>query len=310
MFTAFRSLDRYFGIGEVLEFDIDPSPYSTFWDTSHRKHIMNNNYTNVCAIPDLGDNGILGIQVRIPQLQKVILQYRENDIFPAGSVIKISVLVELYRQIMDEGLDPHSVYQVADEFRVEGSGILHGLSDLVSLTLLDLAKLMIQVSDNTATNLLIYVLGREKINNFMQHLGLKNTCLLQDRISTESLNPLTSFAITTPSEMADIFSHLANESILNPNACKNILKMLKRSTNKNRICALLPYRSDITIHHKTGTLEGVYNDVGLIRFSHGGFIVSAFTKGVVASDDPRTPNRAENLIAQITAQIFEQIDHE
>lgn len=273
------------------------------------ENIMNNNDMNICTIPDLGDNGILGIQIKIPQSQKIIFQSREKDIFSAGSVIKVSVLIELYRQIAEEGLDPRSIYQVANEFRVGGSGILYSLSDQVSLTLLDLAKLMIQVSDNTATNLLIHVLGKEKINDFMHHIGLKNTCLLQDRISTESLDPLASFSITTPAEMASIFSHLANESILNPDACKDILKILKRSANKNRICALLPYRPDITIHHKTGTLQGVYNDVGLIRFSHGGFIVSAFTKNVVAPDDPRVPNQAENAIARITAQIFEQMDH-
>jgi beta-lactamase class A len=103
-------------------------------------------------------------------------------------------------------------------------------------------------------------------------------------------------------------THLAMEDILTPPACREILSLMKRDRNPRRIGGHLPMRPDITVYHKTGTMKGVYNDVGLVRFSGGQYVISVFSKGVIASEDPRRPNEADEVIATLSRWVFDQLD--
>jgi beta-lactamase class A len=94
---------------------------------------------------------------------------------------------------------------------------LTGLSDQLSLTYVDLAKLMIWQSDNMAANILIATLGRERINASMAQFGLENTRLHMDCIDPDAVfGQLEALATTTPAEMAHLFAMLGREKILTP----------------------------------------------------------------------------------------------
>lgn len=256
-----------------------------------------------------GVTGTWGVLVACPPSWRTLCARNENAVFPAASVIKVPILVELYRQAVEEGLDLGTPARVTDEFRSNGSGVLQSLSDQVVMTLRDLAVLMIYLSDNTAANVLVARLGRDNINRTMSGLGLERTALWTDCIDPAAERSADRpFATTTPRDMANLFVHLAREDILTPAACRDMLDLMKRDTNRWRIVGHLPLRPDLVIHHKTGTMHDVYNDVGLVRFSGGQYVISILSKGVEVPEDPRRPNVAEEAIARFSRWVFDQVE--
>lgn len=254
-------------------------------------------------------NGLWGVTAILLPPARPFFLLRPDDVFPAASVIKVPILVELYRQAIEKGLDLGTLTRVTDEFHSNGSGTLQSLSDQVVMTLHDLAVLMIHLSDNTAANVLIARLGRDNINRTMSGLMLERTALWTDCIDPAAERSAgRPFATTTPRDMANLFVHLAREDILTPAACHDILDLMKRDTNRWRIVGQLPLRSDLVIHHKTGTMHDVYNDVGLVRFSGGQYVISILSKGIEVPEDPRWPNAAEEAIAHFSRRVFDQVE--
>ncbi len=254
-------------------------------------------------------NGVWGVSIESFNGQKITVGHKPHELFPAASVIKIPVLVELFYQVCNGKINIKTEKRVSCQFKTSGSGVLQNLSEKLVLTFHDLAILMIQYSDNMAANILIDTLGRENINRSMENLGLLDTVLKMERIDPEVVvDKPAALATTTPADMANLFLRLAQEDILSPAACREILKILQRSANKNRICGKLPFRPDIVVSHKTGTLNGVYNDVGLVRFSGGAYVISIFSEGIQASEDPRQPNEAEQAIANFSREVFDYFD--
>lgn len=253
-------------------------------------------------------SGTWGIFVQSVTHQSPMLIINADEIFPAASVIKIPILITLYQQIVANNLDLRQRLDVEDKFRTNGSGILNSLSDQVTLTVKDLAILMMQLSDNTAANILIALLSKDKINETMGQLGLQQTKLELDRIDPALMNVSPNLVTTTPSEISTLLLHLARRDILTLPTCQEILDIMKRNLNKQRLCGQLPFRSDLIIHHKTGTLTGVYHDVGLVRFARGEYVISILTKNAVGSEDPRLPNGTEQIMAQISRWVFDYLD--
>jgi beta-lactamase class A len=114
----------------------------------------------------------------------------EHVIFPAASTIKIHVLIELFNQVgtgrhkLDEPLDIPAV-RLGEVYDRTSSGVLKDLESIKQLSLKDTATLMIILSDNVATNLLIDRLGVEKIQYAIRNLGLKDTRLQRKMMDTE-----------------------------------------------------------------------------------------------------------------------------
>ena len=240
--------------------------------------------------------------------QAQLLTHQAEHRFPAASTIKLPIVVELYRQAVEEGLDLLAVQSVDEACRVNGSGILTSLSPKVQMTYADLAVLSMTLSDNTATNLLLRAVSPAQVNQTMARLGLQETQLFLDRIDPDRLERPESLALTTAHDMSLLLLQLATKQILTPDACDEILGMMKRGINKFRIGGELPLRPDIRVHHKTGTLPGVCNDVGIVYFAQGGYVICALNKDLDVIDDPRKPNEADQTIAQISRWAFEQLD--
>lgn len=229
--------------------------------------------------------------------------------FPAASLIKLPVVIELYRQAIEEQLDLHTLVQIVDEYRSSGSGILFRLSNKAIMTLHDLAVLVLQLSDNTAANALIATVGRDKINQTLHQMGLHHTRLHQDRIDPFAVeNCPEMMGITTPREISRLLTHLAQETILTPWACQEILTLMKRCSNKRRICGRLPLRADLTVHHKTGTLPGICHDVGIFRFTQDEYVISVLTWNGTNQPDLSAQQEMERQIARISRWVFDQYD--
>ena len=98
--------------------------------------------------------------------------YREDQLFPTASVIKLPLLVTLYEDAIAERIDLSERVTYHGDTKVAGSGVLQYLDDGLNPTLRDLSVLMMSVSDNTATDLLFDRVGKARIEATMERLGL------------------------------------------------------------------------------------------------------------------------------------------
>ena len=101
--------------------------------------------------------------------------HNSGDVFFTASTFKVPLLLELYRQVDAGKIDLSERVELHRDHRVPGSGVLKELGEGLSLTLHDLATLMIIISDNTATDILYNMVGRDNLNNAMRELGLTKT---------------------------------------------------------------------------------------------------------------------------------------
>lgn len=199
--------------------------------------------------------------------------------YRAASTVKIPLMIEIYRQI-DRGertLDDR--YRLRDEDRANGSGVLLELHDGIELTIRDLVYLMISISDNTATNILIDMAGLAQVNTTMASLGMTASTLgrkMKGR-PAEGDEPEN---WATPNDYAAVVQAILDGRAASAASCAQMTAMLETQQNKRRIARYLPETEGIRWGTKTGSIAGVTNDAGFITTPNGTLIVSVFCDGL------------------------------
>ncbi|MDH7481163.1 MAG: class A beta-lactamase-related serine hydrolase [Armatimonadota bacterium] len=225
--------------------------------------------------------------------------FNEHEVFPSASVIKVPIIVELFWQ-RDEGrvsLDETVILK--DEDKVEGSGILKELHEGLELTLRDLATLMIVISDNTATNLLIDRLGNDVVNSRMRSLGLEKTTLARKMYDWEQAR-LGKENLCTPYEMMQLLRWLACGEIPSRSASQEIIEIMARQQYRDKIPLMLP--ADLKIANKTGSISGVTHDVAVVYAPWGPYVLCVMAKGIDDQEDQRI---AKLAIAEISRVVYD-----
>ncbi len=231
-----------------------------------------------------------------------------------ASTIKVPILIELFRRVEAGEVGLEDRLRVTEETRALGSGVLRELSLGVELSVRDVATLMIVVSDNTATNMLIDLLGVEPINAMMAGYGFGRTQLIQrldfDKIGPDGRN----LAVTTPGELAGIVEGLATGRILGDESRAAILEIMGRQHHLNLIPRYLPYNpyaeelgdedNGLRIANKTGGWRGMRADMALVEWPGTRYAI-----GVVSEGDPDVRFWAENggdrLIGRVSKLVFD-----
>lgn len=243
---------------------------------------------------------------------------------PTASVIKLTVLFEALKQIQEGKTHFDDKLTLTKENQVEGSGVLMFFDVPQSLTLKDVLTMMVIVSDNTATNLAIDHLGLKNIDDRIQWLGLKDTWLYK-KVSMPPVGPMPAdqkqFGLgkTTAREMADVMERFATCNLNAPGGtakptaqdeqlCAAAMHMLKNQFYRNSIPRYLESldttEDESSIANKTGALDEVRNDVGVVFAKNGPVVISEFTYG--NKDKSWTPdNEAEVLMAKLAKAIVD-----
>jgi len=254
-----------------------------------------------------------------------------SEVFPTASVFKVPVIVELYGQVEAGRLNLDDRLILKDSIKVPGSGILKELSEGLEVTVRDLSRLMMILSDNTATDMLVERVGKENVNARMKRLGLKNTIVVGDcrdllfdlvggnNLSEEekTLETYLRLAksgtdkgswslgternnITTPLEMNRLLEFIVDGKAASREGCDAILETMgKCQTGEYRVPKYLPAEK-VRMQRKTGSLPGVRNDVGVIMILATGerYCISCFTKG---AEDVYA---AEEAIARVSMAVY------
>jgi beta-lactamase class A len=201
------------------------------------------------------------------------LAVNAGESFPTASSIKIAVLIELYRQaqVGEVSLAERQQYTARD--RTLGSGLLSDLDEGLEPTLRDLAVLMMAISDNTATNMLIDRLGKDRINAMLQAADVTGI-ELRHRIDFDLIRQSNdNLAVGTPAAFVRLLTALWEGRILEPKHRDAVLKIMRIQKYIEPIRRYLPYNpyaaefgeeQELWIASKTGGLSGVRCESGLI----------------------------------------------
>jgi beta-lactamase class A len=252
------------------------------------------------SILDIDRNldGVMGVAiVDLNDGHKYLLH--ANDVFPQASSIKICVLAELYRQAQQGKLKLTDLYTVNASDLVQDSAIMGGLTPGVTqITLRDLATMMVAVSDNSATNVLIDRIGMDNVNAFLSAQGLRDTKLRRKMMDLKAAGEGRE-NISTPNEMLSLLKALYNGEILNKELTADFFKVL--STHKDSwIPRDLP--DDLKIANKPGALEGVRNDSGVIFVDKRPYILCVMTTYL------RRERDGEEAISNISLAAWRMFD--
>jgi beta-lactamase class A len=258
------------------------------------------------TINDIDRNldGVLGVAIEdLTTGQRFLLH--GDSIFPQASSIKIAVLAELYRQaqLSTQGESGKAkltdLYTVRAADLVQDSDIMGGLTPGVTqLTNRDLATMIVAVSDNSATNVLIDRVGMENVNALLDSLALHNTRLRRKMMDVKAAAEGRE-NISTPQDMRTLLEKIYQEKVLNKEMTADFFKML--STHKDSFIPRdLP--DGLQIANKPGELEAVRNDSGIVFLQNRPYIICVMTTYLVRERD------GEEAIAKISAAAYRYFD--
>ena len=230
-----------------------------------------------------------------------------------ASVIKLAIMLEAMYQVKEGRVSFDDMLPLRKEDQVSGSGVLLLFHTPAQINFETAIVLMITQSDNTATNLVLAHVGRENVNRRLRGLGFQLTTSIRpigrpkEGDQTAELKPF-GIGRTTAREMAGILESIDRCDLGDQKLCARMVDILRHQFWRNCIPHYLE-DTDTTevvshIANKTGSLDRVRNDVGLVYTKNGPIVISAFT--YENSDTSWTPeNEAELLIARMAKTIVD-----
>jgi beta-lactamase class A len=230
-----------------------------------------------------------------------------------ASVIKLSLMLQAFEQVKSGKLTLSAPVVLTKDNQVGGSGILNLMDPGLTLTLNDSITLMMTLSDNTATNMVIDVVGLRPTNEMLARMGLKNTYFYK-KVFKPSEGPMPpdqkQFGLgkTTAKEMAQLMESIYRCDLADRSLCLQMITMMRNQQDHDMLPRYLTTSDsseDLSpIADKVGALDDVRNDVALVYTKRGPIIISIFTYN--NADKSWTPdNKAETLIGRMAKAIVD-----
>lgn len=226
----------------------------------------------------------------------------EDDVMPTASLIKVPILVALY-QAAHEGrvsLDDRITYR--EEHQCLGSGVLQRLSPGVELSVRDTAVLMIIISDNVATNMVIDTVGLDYINEQQRRLGLEQTTLFRRLGDAKGGLDARKQSVSTAREMTRLLELIARHEAVSPEASEDMLRIMRRQDYRHELTRLLPWNElNMLPDHKQNWvaekggsfINGVRTSGVIVHGERGSFVMASFCEG---GTGPGTGREAEGNV--------------
>lgn len=216
-----------------------------------------------------------------------VIDINSNQEYNSASCIKVYILVELFRQVNLGIKSLEDKLKYDSENYVNGSGVLQYLTPGLELSVKDIATLMIIISDNVATNIMIDYLGIDNINKTIKELGCFDTELYCKFESVED----KAFSKTTTKDYAHIFELINNYQLWDKSISTQIIDILKNQKYHEMVGDGIPkvYRETENefinyIATKSGKYQSVRNDGGIVSTKYGNYILTIFIKDFLDQD--------------------------
>jgi beta-lactamase class A len=231
-----------------------------------------------------------------------------------ASVIKLPLMLQAFKQVKAGKLSLSQPLVLTRDNQVEGSGVLQFLDPGLKLTLKDTITLMMILSDNTATNMVIDAVGLKPTNEMLARMGMKNTYFYKKvfKPTTEPMPPdQKKFGLgkTTAEEMAEVLESIYRCDMGDRALCLQMITIMRNQQYQGMIPRYLQRRDAkenlSAVADKVGELDDVRNDVALVYTMRGPIIISIFTYD--NQDRSWTfDNKAETFIARAAQAIVNQ----
>jgi beta-lactamase class A len=242
--------------------------------------------------------GTFGIYARNLGTDEIV-DVNAHRVMNTESAAKVFILL-YYRGLVGSGVcDPAQRIELTDDDRYWGTGVLRYLGAGIQPSLDDLAWLMVIVSDNVATAMLLQAIGDQAaVNAAMHELGLESA-QLNPTITVETAMAGEAFATATPRDLAEAFTFLDDHA----------KEMLFRQQNQISLPRRLPHAADasdvhiempVRVYNKTGTGLGTCIDSGLFETAKASWVVAA-----MASEQPDFASRPDDVAPQVFARMGE-----
>lgn len=229
----------------------------------------------ISEIKSLSDqlDGVLGLAIKDLSTGRTIF-INENEIFPQASSIKMTILLEVLKQAEEGKLKLDEFINLTPEAKVGGGLILSYLGyPALKISIRDLCVLMVVLSDNTATNLLIDRVGLKNINDRLQGLGLSQTKLQRKMMDVKAAGEGRE-NLSTPLEMMSLLEKIYKGPVLSPGSRQeffNILSLPKDSPLQQAV------PEGVVVADKPGELEAVRCNSGLVFLKKHPYIICVMT---------------------------------
>lgn len=222
----------------------------------------------------------------------------------SASTIKIAVMIEAFARVAEGKIKWSDEVILAKEKKVGGSGILNELSDDLHLTFRDAVNLMMSLSDNTATNLVLDVLTTDAVNARMESLGFKNIKIMRKVFSGgESMagkdpeNKKYGLGMATPREIVLLMEKLDRGEVVSPAVSKEMIEMMKREQGRNAIGRSL---WNVPMASKFGALDRLRGSVAILYTPKGKIAMAIY-----CDDMPETVWSVDNPAYLLISRLSE-----
>jgi beta-lactamase class A len=249
--------------------------------------------------------GVVGISLRNLDTGEA-LSLRGHETFPSASLIKVAVLVTLLDHVHHGrmSLDERTTMIARD--RVGGSGVLPRMASGLNPTLEDLAWLMIIISDNTATNLILDKVDVRPVGTKMEALGLPRSKIHSKTFRRETSIAMDSsvvygLGVTTPDETVQLFALLHEGKAVSPALDSLAIRMLAANQDGTMLTRWLP--SGTQVAHKSGSVDRARNDCGILYTPAAPVALCVMTR---ENEDTSygVDNPAHLLVAGVAREVF------
>ena len=231
------------------------------------------------------------------------IAHDEHTVMPTASLIKVPILVALYQAVADGTLRLEDRTSYREEHRTLGSGVLSKLAYGVEMTVRDAAVLMMTISDNSATNMCIDMVGIDEINALMQKLELSATKLfvrLGDRSAGLDARKMN---VSSAADVTRLLAMIARHECVSPDASEDMLRIMRRCDYRHELSLELPWNEMnmlgddpkvAWVAEKGGSfLGGVRTSGAVFHGPRGEFVMAAFCEGGTA---PGTGRNSEGNV--------------
>jgi beta-lactamase class A len=214
--------------------------------------------------------------------------HNPDDVMPTASLIKVPVLVALYRAVDEGRVNLTARIRYSEEHRCLGSGVLSRMTPGVEMTVRDAAVLMIIISDNSATNMVIDLVGLEQVNETMRAFGLKQTTIFQRLGDTKAGLDARKMSVSTARGMTRLLELVARHEAVSPEASEDMLRIMRRQDYRHELSRLLPWNEmnmlenhrENWVGEKGGSfLNGIRASGAVFSGPRGQFAMSVFCEG-------------------------------
>jgi beta-lactamase class A len=277
--------------------------------------------------------GLLGIGFKDMNTGEEVY-YNGDKVFPLASVYKIFVLCELFRMQKAGTFSFADRHTLLESEKSIGSGILELIGEGAVFSMMDLIMLMMSISDNTATKLLQQYTSDETVTaNIIEPLGMQDTLYRSGaglcnyyNVTVEEYRKVTSSGgrfharngsyfrcvepknrQSSPRDMLKLLSLLQAGKFIDEETDRKILDIMLKCQTNSRIPAKLPH--GVTVAHKTGTIDHLTNDCGIVYTDCGSYVLTLFYNGNLASEEEYEGTSWDAfgtaLLAQLSRDIYD-----